>query len=157
MDPAEYPAEYPLPVGPAEYPPSIKPERLAIIRQWIPPLSRQRSSPVWFCCTVGLPSCFERTLRLGKGSFCVALGCEQATSFNPPSGFILEGAWLLLTEPMFEFSRSACRQVELDGRKLMSVEGGDCSKRSFFLFQVVFFVADSWGQPGSTGKEEASH
>ena len=49
VDPAEYPAEYPLPVDPAEYPPSIKPERLAIIRQWIPPVSRQKSSPVWFC------------------------------------------------------------------------------------------------------------
>ena len=49
VDPAEYPAEYPLPVDPAEYPPSIKPERLASIRQWIPPVSRQKSSPVWFC------------------------------------------------------------------------------------------------------------
>ena len=29
MDIAEYPAEYPLPVDPAEYPPSIEPERLA--------------------------------------------------------------------------------------------------------------------------------
>ena len=29
----------------------------------------------------------------------------------------LEGAWLLLTEPMFEFSRSAHRQVEVaDGK-----------------------------------------
>ena len=34
--------------------------------------------------------------------------------FNPPSGFYLEGAWLLLTEPMFEFSRSGRRQVEFD-------------------------------------------
>ena len=49
VDPAEHPAEYPLPVDPAEYPPSIKPERLATIRQWIPPVSRQKSLPVWFC------------------------------------------------------------------------------------------------------------
>ena len=48
----------------------------------------------------------------------------------------LEGAWLLLTEPMFEFSRSVRRQVEFDGRKLVSVEGGGCSKRSNFV--VVF-------------------
>ena len=46
MDPAEYPAEYRLPVDPAEYPASIEPERLASIRQWIPPVSRQSSSPV---------------------------------------------------------------------------------------------------------------
>ena len=44
VDPAEYPAEYPLPVDPAEYPASIEPERLA--SQWIPPVSRQSSSPV---------------------------------------------------------------------------------------------------------------
>ena len=79
----------------------------------------------------------------------------------------LEGAWLLLTEPMFEFSRSARRQVEfrqvdkalnaklveqseaprhsktmlehnrVHGRTLVSVEGGDCSKRSNLL--VLFF------------------
>ena len=36
----------------------------------------------------------------------------------------------MLTEPMFEFSRSVRRQVEFDGRKLVSVEGGGCSKRS---------------------------
>ena len=50
----------------------------------------------------------------------------------------MEGAWLLLTEPMFEFSRSARRQVEFDGRKLVSVVGGGCSKRSNFLY-VFFF------------------
>ena len=33
----------------AEYPASIEPERLASIRQWTPPVSRQSSSPVWFC------------------------------------------------------------------------------------------------------------
>ena len=42
VDPAEYPAEYPLPVDP-------EPERLASIRQWMTPVSRQSSSPVWFC------------------------------------------------------------------------------------------------------------
>ena len=46
VDPAEYPSEYPLPVDPAEYPASIEPERLASIRQWIAPVSRQSSSPV---------------------------------------------------------------------------------------------------------------
>ena len=47
--PAEYPAEYPLPVYRAEYLASIEPEWLASICQWIPPVSRQSSSPVWFC------------------------------------------------------------------------------------------------------------
>ena len=42
MDPAEYPAEYPLPVDRAGYPASIKPERLAIIRQWIPLVSPEQ-------------------------------------------------------------------------------------------------------------------
>ena len=60
VDPAEHPAEYPevarqwiaeylLPVDLAEYPASIQPERLASIRQWIPPISRQSSLPVWLC------------------------------------------------------------------------------------------------------------
>ena len=42
VDPAEYPAEYRLPVDPAEYPASIEPERLAVIRQWIPPVSPEQ-------------------------------------------------------------------------------------------------------------------
>ena len=50
VESAEYPAEYPLSVDPAEYPANIEPERLASIRQWIPPVSRQSSSPDWFCC-----------------------------------------------------------------------------------------------------------
>ena len=38
---------------------------------------------------------------------------------------------------MFEFSRSVRRQVEFDGRKLVSVEGGGCSKRSnCFVLQI---------------------
>ena len=44
VDPAKYHAEYPLPVDLAEYPASIEPEQLASI-----PVSRQSSSPVWFC------------------------------------------------------------------------------------------------------------
>ena len=47
--PAEYPAEYPLPVDPAEYAASIETEGLASVRQWISPGPRQSSSPVWFC------------------------------------------------------------------------------------------------------------
>ena len=54
----------------------------------------------------------------------------------------MEGAWLLLTEPMFEFSRSVRKQVEFDGRKLVSVEGGGCSKRSNF----------SWSQSGEVNQ-----
>ena len=92
MDPAEYPAEnrakypaeYPLPVDLAEYPASTEPERLASIRQWIPQVSRQSSSPVWFCLMPLLAhswvyiSCwcllfFECTLRLGKGDAFVLL------------------------------------------------------------------------------------
>ena len=69
----------------AEYLASIKPERLASIRQWIPPVPRQSSSPVWFCLInappgtqLGLhftlvPSCFECTLRLGEGDAVVLL------------------------------------------------------------------------------------
>ena len=45
IDPAKYPAEYPLPVDLA----SIEPKRIASTRQWIPPVSRQSCSPVWFC------------------------------------------------------------------------------------------------------------
>ena len=37
---------------------------------------------------------------------------------------------------MFEFSRSVRRQVEFDGRELVSVEGGGCSKRS----NLVLFI-----------------
>ena len=81
--------------------------------------------------------------------------------------------WLLFTEPMFEFSRSARRQVEFDtqtggwlsmqsllsshrpqatrkpclnshtcvhGRKLVSVEGGDCSKRSNLVCWFCSFL-----------------
>ena len=48
LDPAGFPPQCPLPVDPAEYPASVEPERLASIRQW-PPVSRQSSSPVWFC------------------------------------------------------------------------------------------------------------
>ena len=66
-----------------------------------------------------VPSCFECTLRLGKGDAVVLLWVvnKQLRLYNPPSGFFLEGAWLLLTEPMFEFLRSARRQVEVaDGK-----------------------------------------
>ena len=87
MDPAEYPAEYPrvarqwippsippeypLPVDPAEYPASIEPERLASIRQ-----REQLASLALLNVPPGaqlglhfmlVPSCFECTLRLGKG------------------------------------------------------------------------------------------
>ena len=56
----------------------------------------------------------------------------------------MEGAWLLLTEPMFEFSRSVRRQVEFDGRKLVSVEGGGCSKRSNFHVAACFLISLSF-------------
>ena len=42
---------------------------------------------------------------------------------------------------MFEFSRSVRRQVEFDGRKLVSVEGGGCSKRSNFISFLLFFLS----------------
>ena len=111
-----------------------------------------------------VPSCFECTLRLGKGAaaFVLLRAVNKQLRLNPPSGFFLEGAWLLLTEPMFEFSRWARKQVwslthkqvdkalnaklvkshsknpclnahRVHDRKLVSVEGGDCSKRSNFV------------------------
>ena len=100
---ADYPAEYPG-VARQSIPPSVLPdelERLASIRQWIPPVSRQLLY-VPPGAQLGLhfmlvPSCSECALRLGKGD-----------------AFALLWAWLLLTEPMFEFSRSARKQVELD-------------------------------------------
>ena len=74
----------------------------------------------------------------------------------------LEGAWLLLTEPMsgsrdwslthrqvdkalnaklveladgnLESKSLGCGGICCNGRKLFSVQGGDCSKRSIFLF-----------------------
>ena len=85
VDPAEYPAEYPLPVDPAEYPASIEPERLASIRQWTRPVSRQPeqlASLVLLNVPPGaqlglhfmlVPSGFECTLRLGKGDAFVLL------------------------------------------------------------------------------------
>ena len=92
VDPAEYPAEYPLPVDPAEYPASIEPQRLASIRQWLPPVSRQSSSPVWFCLMSKRADGNLESKSLGCGGICC------------------------------------------NGRKLVSVEGGDCSKRSnYFL------------------------
>ena len=86
VDPAEHPAQYPLPVDPAEYPASIKPERHASIRQWIPPVSRQSSSPVWFCLLSKRADGNLESKSLGCGGICC------------------------------------------NGRKLVSVEGGDCSK-----------------------------
>ena len=64
VDAAKHPAEYPRVarqwISPSiplsipcwwmlQYPASIELERLASIRQWIPPVCRQSSSPVWFC------------------------------------------------------------------------------------------------------------
>ena len=43
------PPSIPLSIPCRQDPASIDPERLASIRQWIPPVSRQSSSPVWFC------------------------------------------------------------------------------------------------------------
>ena len=114
MDPAEYPAQYPLPVDSAEYPASIEPERLPSIRQdpaSIPP--EQLASLVLLNVPPGaqlglhfmlVPSCFECALRLGKGDAFVLL-------------WVRVSFWkglVLLTEPMFEFSTSARRQVEFD-------------------------------------------
>ena len=46
---------------------------------------------------------------LGKGDAFVLLWAVNKQLRNPPSGFFLEGAWLLLTEPMFELTH---RQVD---------------------------------------------
>ena len=83
MDPAEYPAEYPLPVDPAECPASIEPERLASIRQLIPPVSPEQLASLALLNVPPdtqlalhftlVPSCFECTLRLRKGDVFVLL------------------------------------------------------------------------------------
>ena len=108
MDPAEYPARAELASGSCQY----LPEQLAsVVLLNVPPGAQ-----------LGLhfmlaPSCFEcaLTLRLGKGDAFVFLwAVNKQLRLIPPSGFFLEGAWLLLTEPMFEFSGSARRQVEFD-------------------------------------------
>ena len=57
-----------------------------------------------------VPSCFECTLGLGKGDTIMLLWVANK-HLRSPSGLFLEGAWLLLTDPMFGFSRSARRQV----------------------------------------------
>ena len=86
VDPAEYPrvARQWIPPSIPLYLASIKPERLASICQWILPVSRQSSSPVWFCLMsrpgaqfalhfMLVLSCSECTLRLGKGDAFVLL------------------------------------------------------------------------------------
>ena len=79
MNPAEYPAECPLPVDPAEYPASIEPERRhysPLDPASIPP--EQLTSLVLLNvppgAQLGLNSCWcLRVLRLGKGDAVVLL------------------------------------------------------------------------------------
>ena len=88
MDPAEHPAEYPrvacqrmypsecpLPVDPAEYPASIEPDPASIPPEQLASLDLLNVPPG---AQLGLhfmlvPSCFECTLRLGKGDVFVLL------------------------------------------------------------------------------------
>ena len=58
-----------------------------------------------------VPSCFECALRLGKGDAFVLLWAVNSRLRFIPRRVSFWKAWLLLTEPMFEFSRSARRQV----------------------------------------------
>ena len=44
-------------------------------------------------------------MRLGKGDAFVLLWVVNEQLLLIPRRFSLEGAWLLLTEPMFDFSR----------------------------------------------------
>ena len=98
MDRAKYPAASPLPVDLAKYPASIEPERLAsLVLLNVPPGAQ-----------LGLhfmlvPSCFECALRLGKGDAFVLLWAVNKQLRLIPRRFFSERAWLLLTEPMFEF------------------------------------------------------
>ena len=99
MDPAEHPA------GAAVDPASIPPEQLASLALLNVPLGAQVGLHFmlvssWFGCTDAFVLLWvvNKQLRL------------------IPRRFFLEGAWRLLTEPMFEFSRSARRQVEFDTR-----------------------------------------
>ena len=87
-------------------PASIPPEQLASLALLNVPLGAQLGLHFML-----VPSCVECTLRLGKGDVSVLFWVV-----NKPSGFLLQGAWLLFTEPMFEFSRSARRQVEVDAQ-----------------------------------------
>ena len=97
MDPAEHPAEHPLPVDPADHPArqhspvgpaSIPPEQLAsLVLLNVPPGAQ-----------LGLhfrlaSSCFECALRLGQGDAFVLLWVvnKKATLFNPPSFFFWKG------------------------------------------------------------------
>ena len=93
MDLAEYPAEYPLPVDPAEYPANTR-EHSPVDRASIPPeqLASLDLLNVPPGAQLGLhfmlaPSCFECALRLGKGDAFVLLWVvNKQLRFNPPSG-----------------------------------------------------------------------
>ena len=135
VDPAEYPAEYPRvahqwippsiplsilaggscqvsgqhragaarqhsPVDPA----SIPPEQLASLVLLNVPPGAQLGLHFMF-----VPSCFECTLRLGKGDAFVLLWVVKKQLRLIPRRVSFWKGWLLLTEPMFEFSRSARR------------------------------------------------
>ena len=94
MDLAEYPARQHSPVDPA----SIPPQQLASLVLLNAPPGAQLGLHFMLA-----PSCFECTLRLGKGDAFVLLWVANKQLRLIPPRLFLEGAWLLLTEPMFEF------------------------------------------------------
>ena len=122
MDPAEYPARAARqwilprkscsPVDPAEYP-----ARAA--RQWIPP-----SIPLSIPCRWILPSIRSVSSRSGSPVF--ASGFRQY-----PASLVLLN--VQRADGNLGSKSPGCGGICCNGRKLVSVEGGDCSKRSILL------------------------
>ena len=151
MDPAEYPtrvarqwippsipnpAEYPLPVDPAEHPASVEPERLASTLQWIPPVSSQSSSPVWFCL-MSRPA--QSWVYMSCWCLLVLSRLADKWSLTHTDRWIRLSMRGLSRSHRPQATRKPCLNSHnrVHGGKLVRMEGGDCSSRSN-LFVCLF-------------------